>query len=100
MTPRSRGKGPDRGHPDAARVVSTAERGIGPAAPQGAPDWVVFDGAGWPDRQIAKLAAAQRALITRRQLLKLGVEAGMIDRALARGRLHRMHQGVYSLTPF
>jgi very-short-patch-repair endonuclease len=39
-------------------------------------------------------------LVSRRQLLALGVEAGMIDRALARGRLHRLHQGVYSMVPF
>jgi very-short-patch-repair endonuclease len=64
------------------------------------PDGVFFDGAGWPDREIATLAARQRAVVTRRQLLELGVQAGMIDRALARGRLHRLHQGVYSLVPF
>jgi predicted transcriptional regulator of viral defense system len=39
-------------------------------------------------------------VVTRRQLLELGVQAGTIDRALARGRLHRLHQGVYSLVPF
>jgi very-short-patch-repair endonuclease len=41
----------------------------------------------------------QRALVTRRQLLALGIESSMITRALGRGRLHRVHQGVYSLVP-
>ncbi|HEV7177423.1 MAG TPA: type IV toxin-antitoxin system AbiEi family antitoxin domain-containing protein [Solirubrobacteraceae bacterium] len=94
------GKGPNRRVTDAARVFSTGERGKGPTDLSGAPDWVFFEGAGWPDREIARLAAEQRAVVTRRQLLALGVEPGMIDRALARGRLHRVHQGVYSLVPF
>ena len=41
----------------------------------------------------------QRALVTRRQLLALGIESSMISRALRRGRLHRVHQGIYSLVP-
>jgi very-short-patch-repair endonuclease len=94
------GKGPHRRGSDAVRVLSIGQRGKGPAGQSGAPDWVLFDGAGWPDREIARLAAEQRAVVTRRQLLALGVEPGMIDRALARGRLHRLHQGVYSMVPF
>jgi very-short-patch-repair endonuclease len=42
----------------------------------------------------------QRALVTRRQLLALEIESSMITRALRRGRLHRVHQGIYSLVPF
>ena len=60
----------------------------------------VFGGFGWPDRQVGELAGAQRSLITRRQLLTLGVSSDMVGRALQRGRLHRMHQGIYSLVPF
>lgn len=53
--------------------------------------------AGWPDRAIAELASRQRTMVTRRQLLDLGVSSAAIQRALRRGRLHRVHQGVYSL---
>lgn len=53
----------------------------------------------WPDRAIAELAARQRTMVTRRQLLALGLSPDAIDRALRRGRLHRVHAGVYSLVP-
>jgi predicted transcriptional regulator of viral defense system len=52
---------------------------------------------GWPDRAIAAIAARQQALITRGQLVGLGVGRGAIENALARGRLHRIHRGVYAL---
>jgi len=100
MAPGTGGKGPDGRASEAARVVSIAERGIGPSARPGAADWVFFDRAAWPDREIATVAACQRGVVTRCQLLELGVQSGTIDRALARGRLHRLHQGVYSLVPF
>jgi very-short-patch-repair endonuclease len=54
---------------------------------------------GWPDRAIAGIGAKQRALITRAQLSDLGLGPGAIEHALRRGRLHRVHQGVYSLVP-
>jgi len=53
----------------------------------------------WPDRAIGDLAARQYANITRRQLLELGVSTDAIDRAVRRGRLYRVHRGVYSLLP-
>jgi hypothetical protein len=55
---------------------------------------------GWPDRAIAGLVNGQRALVTRRQLLAVGVESSMISRALRRGRPHRIHQSIYSMVPF
>lgn len=51
----------------------------------------------WPDAQLASVAARQRALVTRRQLRALGVSSSAIGRALARGRLHPIHRGVYAL---
>lgn len=51
----------------------------------------------WPDAQIARAAARQRALITHRQLRALGVSSSAIGRAVARGRLHPIHRGVYAL---
>ena len=53
----------------------------------------------WPDREIGALAARQRLLITFEQLITLGVGRSSLARAVARGRLHRVHQGVYSLVP-
>jgi very-short-patch-repair endonuclease len=52
---------------------------------------------GWPDRAIAELAAEQRTIVSRRQLLELGVSRQALGRALARERLHPIHRGVYSL---
>jgi very-short-patch-repair endonuclease len=52
---------------------------------------------GWPDGSIATVAARQRALITSRQLLGLGVSSSAIGRAVARRRLHPIHRGVYAL---
>jgi very-short-patch-repair endonuclease len=63
-------------------------------------EWGVGGGEGWPDRRIGQIAAAQKSLITRDQLLVVGAARDMIDRALARGRLHGVHRGVYSLVPF
>jgi very-short-patch-repair endonuclease len=54
---------------------------------------------GWPDRAIAGIGATQRALITRAQLSDLGLGPSAIEHALRRGRLHRVHQGIYSLVP-
>jgi very-short-patch-repair endonuclease len=59
--------------------------------------WVVLPG--WPDERIAKLAARQRGLITRQQLLALAVSSSAIARAVARHRLHPVHRGVYALVP-
>jgi predicted transcriptional regulator of viral defense system len=63
-------------------------------------EWDVVAIEGWPDRRISEIASVQKSLITRRQLLAVGAGRDMIDRALARGRLHSMHRSVYSLVPF
>jgi very-short-patch-repair endonuclease/predicted transcriptional regulator of viral defense system len=52
---------------------------------------------GWPDAAIADLAGRQQTMIASAQLRELGVSSSAIDRALRRGRLHRVHRGVYSL---
>jgi very-short-patch-repair endonuclease len=54
---------------------------------------------GWPDAAIAALAAGQQTIIDSAQLRELGVSSSAVDRALRRGRLHRVHRGVYSLVP-
>jgi hypothetical protein len=52
---------------------------------------------GWPDRAVSALGADQRTIVTRRQLLELGVSRQATTRAIARGRLYPIHRGVYSL---
>ncbi|MGZ4180099.1 MAG: DUF559 domain-containing protein [Solirubrobacteraceae bacterium] len=55
---------------------------------------------GQADEAISRIVARQRALVTRAQLKELGIGRRAIDYAVARGRLHRIHQGIYSLVPF
>jgi hypothetical protein len=55
------------------------------------------DVAGWPDAATAEIAERQHSIVARTQLLELGIAASAIDRARRRGRLHRIHHGVYSL---
>ncbi len=54
---------------------------------------------GWPDAAIAEIADRQQTMVAHCQLRALGVSASAIDRARARGRLHPVHRGVYSLVP-
>jgi very-short-patch-repair endonuclease len=49
------------------------------------------------DHAIAVVAAGQYGVITRAQLLRLGLHPRSIDRRLAAGRLHRLHAGVYAV---
>jgi very-short-patch-repair endonuclease/predicted transcriptional regulator of viral defense system len=48
-------------------------------------------------RRIAAVAAPQHGVITRRQLLLLGVGADAIVYWVATGRLHTLHRGVYAV---
>jgi very-short-patch-repair endonuclease len=49
----------------------------------------------WPE--VVALAGRQRALVTRRQLLALGVDVRTIKRWLAAGLLHPVQRGVYAV---
>lgn len=49
------------------------------------------------DHVIARVAARQHGLVTRAQLLKVGLSPWMIDRRIAAGRLHAVHRGVYAV---
>jgi very-short-patch-repair endonuclease len=51
----------------------------------------------WPDRTVAALAGRQSTIVSNAQLRALGIERTMITRRLARGALHEVHRGVYSL---
>lgn len=46
---------------------------------------------------IARLAADQRGIVTRDQLVALGLSRRVIARLLAQGWLHRIHAGVYAV---
>jgi very-short-patch-repair endonuclease len=47
------------------------------------------------ERAIAELATRQRGVITRAQLLRIGLTRGAIDHRVKSARLHTLHRGVY-----
>jgi very-short-patch-repair endonuclease len=47
--------------------------------------------------QVAALAATQHGRVTTAQLHEAGVSRGAVDRAVAAGRLHRVHTGVFAV---
>jgi hypothetical protein len=49
------------------------------------------------ERRLAALARRQHGVVTHEQLLELGVSASAIGRWAKRGRLHRVHRGVYAV---
>jgi very-short-patch-repair endonuclease len=49
------------------------------------------------DHRIAELAARQGGVVSRKQLFGLGLSGPAIDMCIRRGRLHRIHQGVYAV---
>ncbi|MGH2888051.1 MAG: DUF559 domain-containing protein [Solirubrobacteraceae bacterium] len=57
----------------------------------------VFHVAGAREHGLAELAAAQRARVSRAQLLALGFSRGAIDRRVSRCFLHRVLHGVYAV---
>jgi very-short-patch-repair endonuclease len=46
---------------------------------------------------VAGLAARQHGVVSRRQLVDLGLASSTIDRWVERGHLHRIHRGVYAV---
>jgi very-short-patch-repair endonuclease len=50
-----------------------------------------------PDAAIAAIAARQHGVISRRQLLALGLGSAAIHYRVQLGRLHRVHRGVYAV---
>jgi hypothetical protein len=49
------------------------------------------------DLKIATLARRQNGVVTRSQLLGLGMSDSAIDRSARSGRLHRLYRGVYAV---
>lgn len=49
------------------------------------------------ERAVVEIAARQRGVIARTQLLAAGLGSGAIEARLRSGRLHRLHRGVYLL---
>jgi len=50
-----------------------------------------------PDPSIAEIADRQHGVISRRQLLGLGLGRGAIESGVRRGYLHQIHHGVYAV---
>jgi very-short-patch-repair endonuclease len=50
-----------------------------------------------PDALISEIAARQHGVVCRAQLIKSGVADHVIQTRVARGRLHRVHQGVFAV---
>jgi very-short-patch-repair endonuclease len=50
-----------------------------------------------PDQVIAEMAARQHGVVTRKQLLCVGVSSDQIKVRTSSGRLHRLHRGVYAV---
>jgi predicted transcriptional regulator of viral defense system len=51
------------------------------------------------DVELGRLAVAQNGVVTRAQLEEMGLSEEALLKRVARGRLHRICSGVYSLTP-
>jgi very-short-patch-repair endonuclease len=49
------------------------------------------------ERPLWKVAANQHGVVSHRQLLRLGYSKSTISREVTRGRLHRLHRGVYAV---
>jgi len=49
------------------------------------------------DRRIAELAERQHGVVTRWQMLEIGLGRSAIESRIGRGHLHRVHQGVYAV---
>jgi predicted transcriptional regulator of viral defense system len=50
-----------------------------------------------PDVKLGGLAARQHGVVSRRQLLAIGIDDGGIKRRVSQGRIYRVHQGVYAV---
>ena len=46
---------------------------------------------------VSELAGRQWGVVTRAQLLSLGLSTSVVDAWVRRGRIHRVHQGIYAL---
>lgn len=50
-----------------------------------------------PEQVLARIADRQHGVVSRPQILALGLDPSRIDRWLAAGRIHRVHSGVYAV---
>jgi very-short-patch-repair endonuclease len=93
----ARGKRPNGGTQNGDWAVTQPPAGEQPNRLQTGLKWDVNQDRGWPDRAIAAIATAQLGLITRDQLVDLGLGRGAIEHGLERGRLTSIHRGVYAV---
>jgi predicted transcriptional regulator of viral defense system/very-short-patch-repair endonuclease len=50
-----------------------------------------------PDERLARIAERQHGLVSHRQLAAVGLSTKAVTRRVERGRLHRVHRGVYAV---
>src|SRR3954468_1188656 len=50
-----------------------------------------------PDREVARIAAGQHGVVSLEQLREAGLREEQIRSRVRRGRLHRVHHGVYAV---
>lgn len=93
-TPR-RAKHPTPPLPRSVGGVAHEDHAPCPAPLAGSDVWDAAHVEATGDPAIAAIAGSQHGLITRDQLLAVGVGRGAINHRVARGRLHRVHRRVY-----
>src|SRR3954447_5063068 len=67
------------------------------AAVAGARRKVLDTREGFVEPELAALAARQHGVVSRRQLMAMGLRSAAIGRRIDAGRLHRVHLGVYAV---
>jgi predicted transcriptional regulator of viral defense system len=50
-----------------------------------------------PDQRLARIAERQHGLVSRRQLEAIGLSSKAVTRRVEKGRLHRIHPGIYAV---
>jgi len=50
-----------------------------------------------PDQRLARIAERQHGLVSRRQLVAIGLSSKAVTRRVEKGRLHRIHLGIYAV---
>ena len=86
-SPRNRSHDPR--HPHTVRPKRRAQRDKSTSPQVGADAGV--------EMRVARLAARQHAVVSRRQLLAIGLSEDAVWRRVKTGRLHRVHAGVYAV---
>lgn len=80
-------------------VISALAVWASRGAKTGDSEALTYVGLRWPYGAVANVTSRQATMISRGQLLGLGVASSSVTQAAALGRLHRVHLAVYSVAP-